>query len=118
MRPMQKIDKLPNIGEVSKTLVLPYDKVRYRMMILNIDKSELTEQNIRRIKNFKPKKVKVVSIFGFKEKEKIINYYLLNKNNTYDNIRKELNFTLYQIAKTIDEYLMNDNCLIVESKIN
>lgn len=108
--------KIYTIKQASDKTKINYHKFRNNMIILNIDKNKLSKKNIEIIKNYQP--VSKIEVFGINEKEKIINYFFLNKENTYDIMSKNLGFTIYQISKTINEYISNSNCLIAESKIN
>ena len=118
MRPMQRKEDKVTIKTVEKITGIRYDIVRYRMMMLNIDKADLNGKNINRIKKYNPRKTNKVYIFGINEQEKIIKYYFSNKNNSYKQVSECLGFTEWQVNKTIDKFLLNKGCLIAESKIN
>lgn len=48
----------------------------------------------------------------------IIEYFLNNNLNTCKEIALELGLTESQVSRTIKEWLDNDKCIIMESKIN
>jgi len=101
--------------EVAKHLGLTKHQVAYREKILDIIGQPYTEKNIELIRNKRNFKIKDKP-FRSPVKFEIINLHLSGKSNyTIGQLTKT---HWRQISNTINEYINNDKCIFVDSKIN
>jgi hypothetical protein len=109
--------------EVAKQLGLTKHQVAYREKILDIIGQEYTEKNIELIRNKRNFKVKDKRNFKVKDKPfrspvkfEIIRLHLLGKSNYTIGILTKIHWR--QISNTINEYINNDRCILIDSSIN
>lgn len=101
--------------EVAKHLGLTKHQVAYREKILDIIGQEYTEKNIELIRNKRKFKVKDKP-FRSPVKFEIIRLHLLGKSNYTIGILTKIHWR--QISNTINEYINNDRCILIDSNIN
>jgi len=101
--------------EVSEITGINYFTVYDREKKLGIFGKRYTDKNIELIKNFEKKKKQVVND---KIKISVIQMYLITKDNSYRNISERLGMCKQKVGKIIKEWIDNDKCILVDSKIN
>jgi len=101
--------------EVAKQLGLTKHQVQYREKILDILGQPYTEKNIELIRNKRNFKIKDKP-FRSPVKFEIIRLHLLGKSNYTIGQLTKIHWR--QISNTINEYINNDRCILVDSKIN
>jgi hypothetical protein len=75
------------------------------------------EEEVTELENFKRSYNNKNSKYN-KQKIHIIDFFLTHKTNTSIDIAHSLDLSLSRVNTTLNEYLNNNNCIIVESKIN
>lgn len=75
------------------------------------------EEEVTELENFKKSYNNQNSKYN-KQKIHIIDFFLTHRTNTSIDIAHSLDLSLSRVNTTLNEYLNNNNCIIVESKIN
>ena len=108
--------------QVSKLLNLSKTVVNYRSMVLGFNRFEgqkriLNDVEIQQIKKFKNRDDLTIQNKYSPKKIMIIDFFLMNKNNSCSEISENLGLKEIFVSNTINEYLLNNNTIIVASKI-
>lgn len=99
---------------IAQMLRLSYSGVYSRQKALGLLNCKWTEENIKKITEFKP----VLFKRNSRNKILIIEYFLKDKRNSYKTIAEKLGISEYYVNKTLSEWIENDNFVSVCSKIN
>ena len=99
---------------IAQMLGLSYSGVYFRQKQLGLLNCKWTEDNIKKITEFKP----VLFKRNSRNKILIIEYFLKDKRNSHKTIAEKLGISEYYVNKTLSEWIENDNFISVCSKIN
>lgn len=114
-------NNLINTLEASRRLKIRQDIVRYRCRQLGFSGGYgrnimLDEDQLIKVKNFKPnKKINYKSKYD-KKNILIVEYYLSTKNNSIPHISHILDLKESKVSSVINQFL-KDGCVTVESKL-
>jgi len=98
---------------------IPYNTIYEREKRLNILKEPYTEGKVYRIVNYKPiQKQNSKAVKKNKYKLKIMECILENQSLSFLNIALCLGVTTQTVNNVFQEWLHNDSCLLINSKIN
>lgn len=99
---------------IAQMLGLSYSGVYFRQKSLGLLKCKWTENNIKKVAEFKPILFKKNS----RNKILIIEYFLRDKINSYKTIADKLGISEYYVNKTLSEWIENNGFVFVCSKMN
>jgi len=100
--------------ELSKKLGISYQTIWNRENKLKILNKPYTNDRVNKIINYR--KLRVVR--HKKDKVNIIDFFLHNFENTARQIAEKMSLKESYVNKIINEYINNDRCILVDSKIN
>lgn len=101
--------------ELCDALGLSYQTIWNREKNLGILNKRYSDPRVDQIINYKKKK-KVAK--NNKNKISIINFFINNFENSAKIIAKKMSLNEQYVNKVINEWLNNDKCILVDSKIN
>lgn len=99
---------------IAQMLGLSYSGVYFRQKSLNLLNCKWTDENIKKVSEFKP----ILFKRNSRNKILIVEYFLKDKRNSYKTISDKLGISEYYVNKTLTEWIENNGFVFVCSKMN